>query len=511
MINRQNTSLAIITPNSKTASQGRRKNVISNVLPFSHGVQYKKGEKVTVKGQQSRYLYYVQKGGVEVSYTIRGTNIVVALMGPGEFFGEIGFFDKIARVRDIRATANTIIRIFDDNALQRIQLNAPILYGDFLDLLIRNVCTRFRRILSDREPLTAYAASLSQGKHSFEKSLPIPEHFLRTSEWRFTNRVVEEFKAGFFDLSLQLQKGVIKGIPHILQKKCDKLLDGFSDRLQEVLNRLDRHETSDRLWGFLFKEIFPYFMLSHFAKRAYFKPNGYAGDFGMMEMIYQNQPDGDSKLGILVDRWCLNTKAARAVRGRRELLSRQIELKCHTRLDRQSPIRIMNLAGGSNRELFDFLSHCDYSNKIEATCVDADPDALEFTASHIDIFPHQATIRLMNDNVITWALGRVQNKYGLQDIIYTAGLTDYLNRRLFLKLLTRCYEHLIPGGVLIVSNFSPDNPNRAFMDHVLHWKLIYRDRQELISLFSNSPFARNIDISAEAQGINLFVIAKKSE
>jgi hypothetical protein len=49
------------------------------------------------------------------------------------------------------------------------------------------------------------------------------------------------------------------------------------------------------------------------------------------------------------------------------------------------------------------------------------------------------------------------------------------------------------------------------MDHVLHWKLIYRDRQELISLFNNSPFGRNIDISAEAQGINLFIIAKKKE
>ena len=500
-----------MSPISKKASLSERKNVISSVLSFSHAVQYQKGAKVTVKGQQSRYLYYVQKGGVEVSYTVRGTNIVVALMGPGEFFGEIGFFDKITRVRDIRATESAIIRIFDDTALQKIQLNAPILYGGFLDLLLRNVCTRFRRILSDREPLTAYAASLSQGKHSFEKSLPIPEHFLRTSEWRFTNRVVEEFKAGFFDLSLQLQKSAREEIPHILRKKCDKLLNGFSDRLQEVSHHLYNHETQDQLWGFLFKEIFPYFMLSHFAKRAYFKPNGYAGDFGMMEMIYRNQPDGDGKLGVLVDRWCLNTKAARAVRERRELLSKQIELQCHTRFGRQSPIRIMNLAGGSNRELFDFLSHCDCSDKIEVICVDADPDALEFTACHVDVFPHQATVRLMNDNVITWALGRVLNKYGLQDIIYTAGLTDYLNRRLFLKLLTRCYEHLKPGGVLIVSNFSPDNPNRAFMDHVLHWKLIYRDREELISIFNKSPFGRNIEITAEAQGINLFAIAKKKE
>ena len=120
-------------------------------------------------------------------------------------------------------------------------------------------------------------------------------------------------------------------------------------------------------------------------------------------------------------------------------------------------------------------------------------------------------ITLLEFNVIKWALGRVRNKYGLQDIIYTAGLTDYLNRRLFLKLLTRCYcyEHLKPGGVLIVSNFSPDNPNRAFNDHVLNWKLIYRDREKLISFFGNSPCGRNINIAAEEEGINLFAIAKK--
>ena len=35
------------------------------------------------------------------------------------------------------------------------------------------------------------------------------------------------------------------------------------------------------MWGYVFKEIFPYFMRSRFAERAYFKPKGYAGDFLM--------------------------------------------------------------------------------------------------------------------------------------------------------------------------------------------------------------------------------------
>jgi SAM-dependent methyltransferase/CRP-like cAMP-binding protein len=435
----------------------------------------------------------------------------VALIGAGEFFGEIGFFDKIGRVRDIRATEASTIRLFDDGSLERMKRAAPVQYGAFLDVILRNVCSRFRRILSDREPLTAYAASLSPRRNSFDKPSAVSERFLGTPEWHFVHKVVEEFKAGFFDLSMQLQTDARQDTPLALQHRCSQLLSELNDRLQGALNRLNAPEIADPFWGFLFKEIFPYFMRSHFAERAYFKPKGYAGDFVMMEMIYRNQPHGDGKLGVLVDGWCLNTKAAKAVRGRRRLLSQKLRSQCDRRFGRQRVIRIMNLAGGTNRELFDFLAHCGFTDRIEATCVDADPDALAFTSRRVDVFPHRAAVRLMNENVVKWALGRAQHDYGLQDIIYTAGLTDYLDDGLFLKLLARCYGQLRPGGVLIISNFSPDNPNRAFMDHVLQWKLIHRDRKALHALFGDSPFGGDIQIVAEPEGINLFAVAEKKQ
>ena len=60
------------------------------------------------------------------------------------------------------------------------------------------------------------------------------------------------------------------------------------------------------MWGYVFKEIFPYFMRSRFAERAYFKPKGYAGDFLMMEHIYADTPKGEGKLGEIVDASCLH-------------------------------------------------------------------------------------------------------------------------------------------------------------------------------------------------------------
>lgn len=170
----------------------------------------------------------------------------------------------------------------------------------------------------------------------------------------------------------------------------------------------------------------------------------------------------------------------------------------------------MNLACGSNREFFDFLKQCDYTEAIEALCIDIDSEALQYTNKHVNTFPHNASVRLMNENLVKWSLGRVNHNMRLQDIIYSAGLTDYLEDKLFVAFITRCYHQLKPGGVLIVGNFAP-NPDQAFMDHILLWRLHYREREELTDVFSQSPFSDSIEILSEKQGVNLFVKAIKPD
>ena len=171
----------------------------------------------------------------------------------------------------------------------------------------------------------------------------------------------------------------------------------------------------------------------------------------------------------------------------------------------------MNLACGSNRELFDFLEGCGRSELVEALCVDIDPEALKYTRNKIDPRNHGATIRLMNENIIKWAMGRSRHDFRSQDIIYSAGLTDYLEDRLLAAFIKVCYKQLKPGGVLVIGNFAPHNPERMFLDHLIHWRLIYRDKRAIRDAFINSPFGDQIEIFAEEQGINLFVKAVKGK
>ena len=416
----------------------------------------------------------------------------------------------VSRVRNARATCDSTIRVFDTDTMDQIQTHDPILYASFVTLITRSICEKFRRILEESQPVREYAASLAAGGQKFDVAKPLPDHFFSSDSWQMVNELAKDFKARLFDLSSKVQHITAKDDEIATQKNCMEIMDDLNSHLQ-AFNPPDNDREAEYAWGYLFKEFFPYVMRSRMAERAYYKPKGYAGDFMMMEMIYADQPSGDGKLGEMLDRWFLLSNAAEAVRGRRQLLSEQLAQLAEDRINGSTPVCIMNLACGPNRELFDFLKNCEYTDAVEALCIDIDADALQYTDQHVNCFSHKASIHLMRENLVKWALGRIRHDFKPQDIIYSAGLMDYIQDKLFVKMIDRCHAQLKPGGVLILGNFGLENKNRNLMDHLLHWTLIYRDENALRELFSHSQFGdANIQILSEKQGINLFAVATKA-
>lgn len=140
--------------------------------------------------------------------------------------------------------------------------------------------------------------------------------------------------------------------------------------------------------------------------------------------------------------------------------------------------------------------------------MDIDEEALQYTNQHVNVFPHRASVRLMTENVIKWSLGKVSHHMGQLDIIYSAGLCDYLDVRLFRALITQCYNHLKPGGSLLLGNFT-SYPDMLFLDKLLKWELLYRSEDELRELFETTPFGTNVEILVEEANVNLFALATK--
>lgn len=481
--------------------------LIVQVLSFTKEVHCSRGDSLLTPDSETDLFYYVHSGTVEVSYIgARQTKITVALIGAGEFFGEIGFFDKGSRVRTITASDDVRISIFDQDVMETIRAEHLELYTDFVLFLTRRICSKFRRIAGESLPIAAYADSLASRrscKYSGAKSMP--PSLLNSELWLTIHGRVETTCMELFDLSHAIQEYSRNDEEEEISHRCYKVLTTLVDDMPLLDEKIKGSGYEDILWGYIFKEIYPYFMRSQYAGRSYHKPKGYAGDFLMIEHVYRNIPEGDGRLGELVDAFCLQRPASRAIRGRRQFLAEQLHTLTAPLADKGRPIAIMNLACGPNRELFDFLKACPYSERIEALCVDIDAEALQYTNKYVNTFSHLASIRLMQENVIKWAIGRAKHQIEPQDIIYSAGLCDYLDDRLFKALIKQCYHHLKPGGTLILGNFTW-HKDAVFMDRILRWELVYRSREDLRRLFTGTPFTDSTILNEDEQ-VNLFAFA----
>ncbi|WP_110803466.1 class I SAM-dependent methyltransferase [Mycolicibacterium setense] len=290
-----------------------------------------------------------------------------------------------------------------------------------------------------------------------------------------------------------------------VQTRVDSACDALSDQIHLHL----RFGTpgADEMGTFVRRETYPYLGLSTLIDRSYTKPRGYAGDYLTLQMVYDDQPDGAGRLGPYIDRWFLGIPASRAVKNRRKLLRDIIVDIAQSRRGR--PTAITSLACGPAREIFDIFGEPDHPDII-ATCLDIDDQALAYATSIARSIGVTGRVEFVQANVVKVALGRQVLELGDQDLVYSIGLIDYLADHLVVRLLDWMYHRLRPGGTAIVGNFDVDNPDRAFMDHLLDWRLIHRSPQDLADLFAQSEFGTaRVQVRREAAGINLFASANR--
>ena len=192
-----------------------------------------------------------------------------------------------------------------------------------------------------------------------------------------------------------------------------------------------------------------------------------------------------------------------AVQNRRGLLVEEIRKTIETRAG--DVTRVVSLACGPARELFDVYAELTDPAALRSTLIDIDAEALAMVEQRRDEQGLQNSMDLVQSNLVYLATGRQQLEVEDQDLVYSIGLIDYFNDKFVVALLNFAFGILRPGGRVILGNFHPRNPDKAFMDHVLDWKLIHRDEVAMDRLFEASAFARPCtNIRFEGQGVNLF-------
>ena len=99
------------------------------------GTTYKNGDVIVRQGDVGHCMYVVQAGEVEVVQEANGRDQRLAVLGEGDFFGEMAVFQKQVRSATIRALGDARVMTVDKKTLLRRIREDPLLALNLLQTL----------------------------------------------------------------------------------------------------------------------------------------------------------------------------------------------------------------------------------------------------------------------------------------------------------------------------------------------------------------------------------------
>ena len=224
------------------------------------------------------------------------------------------------------------------------------------------------------------------------------------------------------------------------------------------------------------------------------KKHGYSGDFEIIDQIYQVQVSADP----LQRQWDLffHAQAAPCAVRNRKAYFHQL-LRGLVERSGGRPLRVLNIASGPARDLREWFD-AHPNSEIRVDCIELDPKAIAFAQSLCG--KYQDRIHFHHQNALRFV------PEGRYDLIWSAGLFDYLTDRLFVRLVRSLRPFLQPGGEVVVGNFSEFNSSRDYMELMGDWFLEHRSEEKLAQLALQAGASSNqVRVMWEPEGVNLFV------
>ena len=350
-------------------------------------------------------------------------------------------------------------------------------------------------------------------------------------EWRSANKVQDPFKLVVADLASMLSgvqhwlTGIDVGIRTTVTRRRDELeneiFSGIEDRVvEEVLPSMERFEEVSKEVSeaeqavhkaYVRRELHPIVLCSPFLYRTYTKPLGYAGDYEMVNMMLRNPYEGSSAFAKLLNYALLNTEPVVAHRNRIDFLVEKLRSECARRVSR-GKTRVFNLACGPAMEVQRFLRECEESDLAEIDLLDFNPETLEYTRERMQEAKmaggRETLVRYFQRSVHQLLRAATQggdDEFTNYDVVYCAGLFDYLSQRVCKRLVELFCSMIRPGGIVIVTNVAAANPRKAWMEYVMEWNLIYRDEEEMNDLVPDGLNLKRTEVKADSTGVNLFL------
>ena len=225
-----------------------------------------------------------------------------------------------------------------------------------------------------------------------------------------------------------------------------------------------------------------------FTRWSFEKPRGYSGDAGLIDFIYGHEAVAEevakaTPVGLQIFEYTINAPGPVAVRERRDILTSYVD---ETAARTASDTEILAIAAGHLREAE--ASTALTKGEIKRwVALDQDPESIgsimrQFEGTSVD--PIDGSVR---------GLLTGKHQLGTFDLIYAAGLYDYLSDKVAIKLTQICVAMLKPGGVFLFANFSDEMSDDGYMESYMNWELLQRSESDMWRIVGASVDAETVD------------------
>lgn len=307
-----------------------------------------------------------------------------------------------------------------------------------------------------------------------------------------------------------------RGIIDALKPEVLSTLNTVFERFENVVARLREEELpAHRVYAQ--RQFHPIVLCSPFAHRTFSKPLGYAGDYEMVNMMLRDPSEGPSLFAKLFNIWLLSQKSAAAHRNRIAYLTGLLVQETASAMRAGRNARILNLGCGPAQEVLDFIEQGKLATHAELTLLDFNDETIAHAECTLRAkvartgqgpameFVKKSVQQVLKDAVRFNALS-ASRRY---DLVYCAGLFDYLPDRTCRHLMTVFHQSVVPGGLVVATNVAPLSPNKGSLELGLDWHLIYRTVDQMRGIAPDGAAPDAVRVLADDTGVNYFLEVRK--
>ena len=221
------------------------------------------------------------------------------------------------------------------------------------------------------------------------------------------------------------------------------------------------------------------------------------GSFDILEQMYVQNYCSNVPWQNRWDDYIFSTWTCQAVRGRMDFLERFI---LDSPRELKSIVDIGCGSGRASRVVNTLQLNC--FKDICYTGLDHDPEAIVYCEKMIiPIRIKYPTYLFVQDNIL-----KTKIQYSA-DLVWSAGVFDYFNDDIFIRVLTKLITWAPENGYIVVGNLSPRCPNQCIMV-LLRWFLFYRSKAHLLKLSEKLPI-RKAWVDSDPMGIQHYLVLQK--